>query len=75
MTHVPHDQLTPGLWYLRTGYEPFYTVVSLTPYAFGPDEGKLGVWMIDEEGSHWVSDFADDQFIGKVPPPENYYIE
>lgn len=67
--YVPHDQLTPGLWYLRTGHSPGYTVVSLTRYAIGPDEGRIGVWMIDEEGSHWPEDFAYDQFIGPVPAP------
>jgi hypothetical protein len=44
--HVPHDQLTEGLWYLRTDYAPFYTIVSLTRYAIGPETGELGVWMI-----------------------------
>ena len=66
---VPHSELTPGLWYLRTDYEPFHTVVSILRYMIGPRKGELGVWMIDEEGSHEVAAFAEDQFIGPVPPP------
>ncbi len=69
MKHVPHDQLTDGLWYLRTQYAPFYTVVSLTRIVLGPDEGLLGVWLIDEEGNRYIEDFGEDQFIGPVPAP------
>lgn len=72
MTHVPHDRLTPGLWYIRTLYEPYYTVVSITPFVIGPDAGKLGVWMIDQEGNSWPEDFAPDQFIRPVPQPFNW---
>lgn len=67
-TFVPHDKLTPGYWYLRTDYRPGYTIVSLTPFAIGPDEGKLGVWLFDQEGNHWPEDFAHDQFIAPVAP-------
>lgn len=66
---VPHDQLTAGLWYLRTNYAPYYTIVSLTPFVIGPDTGKMGVWLFDQEGNNWVDDFGEDQFIGPVPAP------
>ncbi len=69
MAHVPHADLTPGYWYLRTDYSPGFTIVSLTPFAIGPDAGRLGVWSIDEEGNDWIEDYAHDQFIGPVPPP------
>lgn len=68
-TFTPHDQLTPGLWYLRTDAAPGWTVVSITPFAIGPHEGELGVWMIDQEGNNWVGDFGPEQFIGPVPSP------
>lgn len=67
---TPHDKLTPGLWYLRTNHEPFYTVVSITQFVFGPDKGKLGVWLFDQEGNNEPADFGTDQFIGPVPAPE-----
>lgn len=63
------DGRKAGLWYLRTSYEPFYTVVSLQKFAIGEYEGKLGVWMIDEEGNSWPEDFDEDQFICPVPAP------
>ena len=68
---VPHDQLTAGLWYLRTFVEPFYTVVSVFPmYDFQKmAPGELAVWLIDEEGNHDLAAFDHDQFIGPVPPP------
>lgn len=68
---VPHDELTEGLWYLRTQVEPYYTVVSLT-HLFdikNNQKGELACWLIDEEGDHEIAAFAADQFIGKVPPP------
>lgn len=66
---VPHDQLTEGLWYLRTNYAPGYTVVSLTRYVIGPNANKIGVWMIDKEGSCKTAAFDEDQFISPVPSP------
>jgi hypothetical protein len=70
-TFVPHDQVEPGLWYLRKQVQPFYTVVHVQRMVLGPDEGKLYVWLIDEEGGEEIRQFDDDQFIGPVPPPEN----
>ncbi len=67
--HVRHEDLTEGLWYLRTDYAPYYTVVSSLRHALGPYTGQLGVWLIDEEGNRFVEDFAEDQFIGPVPAP------
>lgn len=61
-----HSELTDGLWYVTTDVAPFYTVVSLTTFAIGPDKGLRGVWQIDEEGAHWPAEF---QFIGPVPSP------
>jgi len=67
--HIPHDKLETGLYYLRVNYYPYYTVVSCTMYAIGPDAGKIGVWSFDQEGNRWPEDFAEDQFICKVPAP------
>lgn len=70
MTHVPNDQLTPGLWYIKTFVEPFYSIVSVGRMVLGPYAGELWVWGIDEEGGHEVAVYDDDQFIGPVPPPK-----
>lgn len=69
MTFTPHDQITPGFWYLRTVYEPGYTVVSVTLMVLGHDKGTLGVFVIDQEGKFDLADFDSDQFICPVPPP------
>lgn len=61
------ERITPGLWYVKTDAAPGYTVVSVTRYAIGPDEGKLGVWLFDREGSCWIEDIGADRFICPVP--------
>lgn len=58
-----------GFWYLRTDYAPFYTIVEVTRFSFGPWKDKLGVWSLDHEGNHWIEDYEQDQFIGIVPAP------
>ena len=66
---VLHKNLTPGFWYLRVDYEPFYDIVSIVKMMIGPDEGELVVFSIDHEGYHYIADFANDQFICKVTAP------
>ena len=68
--YVPHDQLTPGYWYLRTQYEPFYTVVKIMTLIYGDCEGKLSVWLIADDECTMLESFDADQFIGPVPAPE-----
>jgi hypothetical protein len=61
------DKITPGLWYLKTDFEPGYTVVSVLPDAFR--DNHLTVFLIGEDDSRELADFGPDQFIAPVPAP------
>jgi hypothetical protein len=65
-------KIEPGFWYIKTDFEPFYAIISVTEIMFGDDKGYLGVWMIDEEGYILVED-CGDIFIKPVPVPFGDY--
>ncbi len=65
------DEVTPGLWYLKTDYGRGYTVVSvLFGVIPGPWEGEKMVFRIDEEGPIEIYAFSPEQFICEVPKPD-----
>jgi hypothetical protein len=64
---VPHDELTPGFWYLRVKYEPGWTVVLIEAQ---DHDGKL--YVVQSEETADLFQFDGQQFIGKVPTPEGF---
>ena len=64
------DHISDGLWYLKTDYYPYFTVVSVISEQLNPKTlGEKLVFAIDEEGSSSIADYGIDRFIGRVPAP------
>ena len=64
-------KVTPGWWYLKVDYEPYYCIVHVVECTLGPEVGILWVFLSDQEGPSYVDDFSEDQFIRKVPSPDS----
>jgi len=62
---VPHDEITPGLWYVRVKFAPYYDVVKV----FATDNGDLECISPGAEYPYELAAYGDDQFIGLVPSP------
>lgn len=63
-------KLTPGFWYLKIDHAPFYTIVEIIRCPIGPCAGELSVFSIGREESYELAAYAEDQFLGPVPPYE-----
>lgn len=65
-----YDEITDGLWYMKTDYEPGYTVVEVMLSVFGPYEGRKIVYSFGDEYPNEIKAYSPDQFIGPVPKPD-----
>lgn len=62
---VPHDQLTPGYWYVRGGRESGYQIVEIL-WRYG----KLLVVNHENRRTYRPDQYEENAFIGKVPEPD-----
>jgi len=65
-------EITTGLWYLKTSYYPYYTVVNVLEEQLDPKHlGEKIVFSIDKEGCFEIEAYGEENFICPVPAPNS----